>query len=277
MIFVCGTDKDYNTWSSLGNTGWDYNSLLPFFKKFEGNLDQDIVDYKNGQYHGTNGSLGVGRYGSSDPFAQVLKDGFNQSGYKFLRDWNSKEYNGLVEVQGTIKGGERSSAGTAFVMPLKSNPNFKLMKGSFVEKVLFTGTKAIGVNIVTKNPDCLNIKVYARKEVIISAGAFGTPKILLKSGIGRPADLTPFGIPVLRSSAVGENYQDHVKSVHFIKMNPDVRSQLVLDIGFDSLLYTVNRTGKFSNLNVMNFNAFINTTDTNATYPDVHYIFYRFE
>ena len=277
MIFVCGTDKDYDIWSSLGNTGWDYNSLLPFFKKLEGNTDQGTVLYKDGEYHGTDGPLTVSKYGSSDPFIQVLKDGFNQTGYKFNTDWNSKEYNGLVEVQGTIKGGERMSAARAFLIPLKSRSNFKVMKGSFVEKVLFTGKRATGVKIVTARSECPEITVYARKEVIISAGAMGTPKLLLKSGIGRATDLIPFGIPQVGNLAVGENFQDHPKTVHFIKINPNAPKQTTLDVIVDASQYLIDRSGKFSNLNVMNFNAFINTTDPDATYPDAHYIFYRFE
>jgi choline dehydrogenase len=277
MIFVCGADKDFNTWAAQGNTGWDHNSLLPYFRKFESNTNNDTVQYKNGLYHGTSGPLTVSDYGSTDPLIPTIKAGFNQSGYKENRDWNSKEYNGLVEVQGTIKGGERMSAARAFLLPYKTRPNLTVMKGSLVEKVLFSGTKAIGVNIVTKNANCFNIQVYARKEVILAAGALGTPKILQKSGIGRPADLTPFGIPQVKNLAVGENFQDHAKSNHFIKMNPSVEDQDQGDIVAQGIAYLTSRTGKFSNLNVMNYNAFINTTDPNAMYPDVHYIFYKFE
>jgi choline dehydrogenase len=277
MIFVCGADKDYDMWASQGNTGWDHNSLLPYFKKFESNTNNDTVQYKNGQYHGTSGPLTVSDYGSTDSLIPTLKNGFSQLGYKFIKDWNSKEYNGLVEVQATIKGGERMSAARAFLLPFKSRPNLTVMKGSMVEKVLFSGTKAIGVNIVTKNSDCLNIQVYARKEVILAAGTLGTPKILLKSGVGRPADLTPFSIPQVKNLAVGENFRDHVKTYQFIKLNPTVRKQNVGDVLIDATEYLFNRTGKFSNLNIMNYNAVINTTDPNATYPDIHYIMYKFE
>jgi choline dehydrogenase len=81
----------------------------------------------------------------------------------------------------------------------------------------------------------------------------------------------------VKNLAVGENYQDHVKTYHFVKMNPSIRKQSVLDIMVDGTEYLFNRTGKFSNLNVMAYNAFINTTDPNAMYPDIHYIFYKFE
>jgi choline dehydrogenase-like flavoprotein len=277
MIYVCGTDRDYDSWASLGNTGWDYNSLLQYIKKHEGNTNNATVQYKNGAYHGTTGPVGVSDYRSTDPFIQNIKDAFTQLGYKNLRDWNSKEYNGLFETQGTIKGGERMSSARAYLLPIRNRPNLTVMKGSLVEKVLFTGSKANGVNIVTKNPDCLNIKVYARKEVILSAGALGTPKILLKSGIGKPADLTPFGITSIKNLPVGDNFQDHPKSVHFIKINPNAVNQNILNIMYDAAEFYFNRTGKFSNLNVMNYMALINSTDANATYPNAHYIFYRFE
>jgi choline dehydrogenase len=276
MLYVCGTDLDYDTWAALGNTGWDYNSILPFMKKSEDNTDASTVLYKNGQYHGTGGPLTISNYGSTDSYIQVLKDAFNQTGYKFLRDFNSQEYNGLVELQGTLKGRERCSAARAYLLPFKSRPNLTVMKGSMVEKILFSGTKASGVNVVTKNADCLNIKLYATKEVIIAAGALGSPKILLKSGIGRAGDLTPFGIPQVKNLAVGENFQDHVKSVHFIKINPNATAQTILDIAAQASEYLGARTGPFSNLNIMNYNGFINTMDPNAKYPDAHYIFYRF-
>lgn len=276
MIYVCGTDADYNSWAALGNTGWDYNSVRPFFKKSEDNTDPSIVNYKSGDYHGVGGPLSVGSYGSTDSYLQVLKDAFNQTGYKFLRDLNSQEYNGLVETQGTLKGGERCSAARAFLMPYKSRTNLYVMKESMVDKVLFSGTKAIGVDVVTKRSECKNIKIYATTEVIISAGAMSTPKILLKSGIGRSSDLTPFGITQVKNLAVGENFQDRPKSVHFIKINPGAPAQTVLNIINDALQYTNSRTGPFSNLNIMNYNAFINTLDPTATYPDAHYIFYRF-
>lgn len=207
MIYVCGTDKDYDTWASYGNTGWDYNSLLPYMRKLETNTNSATVQYKKGLYHGTTGPVTVSDYGSTDPLINVLKTGFTQTGYKLLRDWNSKEYNGLVEVQGTIKDGERMSAARAYLLPIKSRPNLTVMKGSMVEKILFSGNKAIGVNIVTRNRDCPNIQVYARREVIIAAGAMGTPKILQKSGIGRSVDLRPFGISQKVDLAVGYNYQ----------------------------------------------------------------------
>lgn len=274
MIYVCGTDRDYDSWAAMGNNGWEYNNVLPLFKLSETNTDRSRINSKNRRYHGIGGSLTVSSYGSTNPYVQVLKDAFNQTGYKFLRDFNSQDYNGLVETQVSIKEGERCSAAKAFLLPIESRPNLSVMQGSVVEKILFNGNKAIGVNVFTKSSD--NLKFFAKNEIIIAAGALSTPKILLKSGIGRSNDLTPFNISQVKNLAVGENFQDHVKSFHFIKINPNATIRTLFDFADDAIQYFDDRSGPFSNLNIMNYNAFINTTDPNAQYPDAHYMFYLF-
>lgn len=265
MVFLCGTDRDYDTWRAQDNPGWDYNSLLPYFKKFESNKKSGID--KN--YHGTEGPLGVGDFKSKDPFIETFRDGYSQLGYNANSDFNAREYNGYVKVQGTIDGGERFSAARAFLLPVKNRPNLTIMKGSIVEKVLFNGTTAIGVKVVTKISECSEIKIYARKEIILSAGAIGTPKILLKSGIGRSADLDPFEIEQVKDLAVGQNYNDHPKSVHFVKVNPDAKAIPLWDQVVDASNYILSRTGTFSYVSSIDFNLIINTTDPKATYPDI--------
>lgn len=270
MMFVCGNDRDYDSWASQGNAGWDYNSILPFIRKFENN-----TDIKN-NFHGTGGPLTVTNYRSSEPFAEVLREAFMELGYKQLRDYNSREYNGFVEFQGTIKDGERNSAARAFLLPIKNRSNLYIMKNSFVSHVLFNGSAAMGVNIKTSSADCPNIKALASKEVIVSAGTFGSTKLLLKSGIGLAADLLPFGIKQVKNLPVGENLQDHVNSVHFIKVNPDAPTRIIHEDVMDGIKYYFGRNGPHSNMGLMNYNGIINTKDVNATYPEIQYIPYRF-
>lgn len=118
--------------------------------------------------------------------------------------------------------------------------------------------------------------MYASKEVIVSAGAIGSPKLLLLSGIGRLADLSPFGIPLVKSLAVGLNLQDHVMAILFIKVSPNAPSQGLDDVLWDAQNYYFSRTGPFASLGSMNMIGFINTLSTTATYPDIEYIHYRF-
>lgn len=136
--------------------------------------------------------------------------------------------------------------------------------------------KAIGVNVRTTSSECPSVNLTATKEVIISAGSFGSPKILLQSGIGRKADLAPFGIKQIADLNVGNNYADHVSAVPWLKINPSALSQNVLDIveqGF--VQYIPSRTGPFSTLSSVYTQAFINTTDPNSKYAEVQNTFFR--
>lgn len=275
MMFVCGTDQDFNNWAAAGNTGWDYNSIRQLLKKIENNSDSSIAS--NTLYHSTTGPLGVGKYGGSDSYAAVLRAAFTELGYQQLKDFNAQQYNGVVDVQGTIKGGERSNAARAYLYPVEdSRPNLYIMRKSHVTSVFFSGTSARGVNVRTAEKSCTNIKMYARREVILSAGAINSPKILMQSGIGRSAGLTPWNITQLVSLNVGYNLQDHVVAVHFLKINPNAPSQGLDDVLWDCQNYYFSRTGPFTGLGSMNTNGFINTQSTTATYPDIQYIHYRF-
>ena len=272
MMYVRGPDRDYNQWAALGNRDWDFESVLPYFKKSEDNTDQSIVDYTNGRFHGTKGYLKVSNFNAKDPFIDVLRSAYAQIGVKENRDVNSGEHVGFVKVQGTVYKGERVSAARAFLLPIRDRKNLKVMKGSFVNKILFNGTSAIGVNVLTKNKQCENIKIYARKEVIISAGSFNTPKILLQSGIGRIADLRPFGIPQIKDLAVGDNFLDHPAVLLFMKMNGDGS---LFDIFVDLWDYFFKRSGSFADLGSTTYHGFVNTLNNSAVYPDIHLEIFR--
>lgn len=273
MLYVCGNDRDFDSYAAKGNTGWDYNSILPLIKRSENNLDPNIV--KNGTYHGTGGYLTISTNPNLDSFIPIYESAFNQLGYKTLLDYNSRTYNGITRLQSTTKGGERQSSYQAFLAPIKNRPNLVFLKGSQVTSVKFSGSTATGVNVKTTNTSCPDIYVQARKEVIISSGGYGSPQILLKSGIGKIEDLSPFGINQVKNLSVGENLQDHVYAISFIKVNPNAPSQTLLDIAYQSQLYFgLPRTGQLSEIGLTN--AFINTTDVNATYPDIQYNFYHF-
>lgn len=277
MLYVCGNDRDYDGWAAAGNTGWDYNSLLQYFKRVEHNQDPAIAN--NTVYHSTTGPLPVGYYkeGPSDSYGSVLKTAYTQLGYSVLTDFNARQYNGVVQAQGTTKNGQRCNAARMYLYPHLNRDNLYIMRFSHVTKVLFSGSTATGVNVRTNLPGgCSNIKLYASKEVIVSAGAIGSPKILQLSGIGRAADLTPWNIPVVKDLAVGHNLQDHVMAILFIRVNPDAPCQTVDDILSDCSNYYLTRSGPLTSLGSMSTLGFINTLNTSATYPDIEYIHYRF-
>lgn len=217
MLYVCGNDRDYDGWAAAGNTGWDYNSLLPYFKKAENNLDANIVS-ANPTYHGTSGPLPIGNYSYPDSYASILKIAYTNLGYQILQDFNARQYNGVVTVQGTLKDGERCNSARSFLYPNTGKKNLYIMRQSLVTSLIISGTTVTGVNVRTSEIGNTNMKMYASKEVIVSAGAIGSPKILLLSGIGRPTDLSLVGIQLVKSLAVGYNLQDHVMAILFVKV-----------------------------------------------------------
>jgi len=280
MMYLCGVDKDYNDWAASGSVGWDYESILPFIKKFEGNTNRTIVDYSKGKFHSMKGPLTVSNYYINDSFLPILQRAVIQAGFKERLDFNSKEYNGFSFTQGTIRNGERCSAARAFLVPARNRPNLYVMKESLVTKLRMSktakGIEVTGVNIRTDRSDCPNIVATATRETILSAGALGSPKILLRSGIGKLEDLQPFGIRQIRDLPVGYNYQDHVHGVSFFKGRPNAEIYDNFDTSFKYLSNDTHRHGILSGLGVFGYSGFINTKNNAATYPDIQYQFFRF-
>lgn len=273
MMFVCGQDQDYDKWNASGATGWDYQSLSQYFIKLENNTDSS----KSSKYHGFSGPLTVSTYGKFDKFYDVLAAGWAALGYKNVSDYNSRNYNGYTDVQGTVRNGERCSAYQAYIARTYQNrTNLQIYTTSNVTKILFSGTTATGINIKTNSSDCYNIVLTAKKEVIVTAGAIGTAKLLQLSGVGKKADLTPVNITQVGADLpVGYNFQDHVYGITWITCNPNASNQSIIDLLNDSNMYTANRTGNFSSSG-LNFGVFIDTVNMTGKYADVQYITYHF-
>ena len=270
MIWNCGTDRDYNGWSqATGDQGWNYENILPYIKKSENNTDPDIVG--NGAYHGTAGNLTI-TTNADNALVPILEAGFNELGYNTIKDYNSKQYNGFVRTQSTIRKGERMTSYQAFIEPVKNNPNLYIMKNSEATKINFFGNKAVSVTIKTKLYPCPVITVKPTKEVIVSTGGLGSPKLLLQSGIGKAADLKPFKIEQIRNLPVGDNLMDHVYAAHFVKINPDGRKITLFDVLSLDQAYYYNQAGHSNQVDISHAEGYINTTDPKAKYPDIQYI-----
>ncbi|MEP7253401.1 MAG: GMC family oxidoreductase N-terminal domain-containing protein [Ginsengibacter sp.] len=204
MAYVRGNHADYDEWASFGNKGWAYKDVLPYFKKSEHN--EDI----HNEYHGRNGSLNV-TYPKSfqTPFAQAFVEGCKQSGIPENNDYNGAKQEGAGIFQFNIKDGKRHSAATAFLKPALSRPNLSVITHAMVKQILIEGNKATGVEYIIGNNNIQ--KVYASKEIILSAGTFQSPQLLMLSGIGDAGELKVQGIPVIKElKGVGKNLQDHL-------------------------------------------------------------------
>jgi choline dehydrogenase-like flavoprotein len=206
MLYVRGHQWDYDHWASLGNQGWSYAEVLPYFRKSENNEDY------GGEYHGKGGPLNVTRVPEPSPLNDLFLQSACDAGLPILGDYNGPEPYGAYLFQVTQKNGERCSAASAFLTPWLGRPNLKVMTGAMTQRLLFDGRRAIGVQARSNGQD---LQIKARREVILCAGAFGSAQILALSGIGPGDHLQSLGIPTLHHlPGVGENLQDHIDYVY---------------------------------------------------------------
>jgi choline dehydrogenase len=204
MAYVRGNKADYDEWASLGNKGWDYNSVLPFFKKSE--HSQNI----HNQYHGQNGPLNV-CHGITHrtPFADAFVEACKNNGIPENQDYNGEHQVGAFHFQFTKKNGVRQSAATAFLKPILVRKNLKIITNSPVKQILIENDKAVGVEYFTGKNSIE--KAFASKEIILSAGAIQSPQLLMLSGIGEKDELKRHNIEVKKELfGVGKNLQDHL-------------------------------------------------------------------
>ena len=204
MAYVRGNKVDYDEWAAMGNKGWAYKDVLPYFKKSENN--EDISN----EYHGDQGLLNVTfpKYFQT-PFANAFIEACKECGIPENRDYNGARQKGAGMFQFTIKNGKRHSVATAFLKPAFQRSNLTVITKALAKKILLDGDKAIGVEYLSGKK--VSKKVFANKEIILSAGAFQSPQLLMLSGIGDPKELANNNIPVkLELKGVGKNLQDHL-------------------------------------------------------------------
>ena len=206
MAYVRGNHEDYNDWERMGCTGWAWESVLPYFIRSEHFGQPDKVDPG---YHGTKGPLHVdyARHFET-PLAQAFIDAGIAAGLPGDRDYNGSRQNSTTRFQFNIKDGRRHSGYQAFVHPVRSRSHLTVLPKTQVQKILIEKDKATGVQI--KNGHQVST-IHADKEVILCAGAFHSPQILMLSGIGPSDTLSAHKIPVIKQlDGVGQNLQDHL-------------------------------------------------------------------
>lgn len=208
MFYVRGNRADYDNWAENGNEGWDWNTVIQYFKKSERLDDNHILSSESADLHGNKGYLGVTRP-LWKSFDEGLFDAFKEQGHEVLLDTNGQQQLGYSIPAYTIAGQKRQSTAYSFLAPIKNRPNLHLIKNSLVRKVTFDkNNKATGVKVRTPT-GFLNISVT--KEVILSAGAINSPQLLMLSGVGPKQHLEDMNISlVVDSPNVGGNMQDHI-------------------------------------------------------------------
>ncbi|XP_018018056.1 glucose dehydrogenase [FAD, quinone] [Hyalella azteca] len=208
MMYVRGNRHDYDKWAQMGNHGWDFESILPYFRKSEDNRNPFLA--LNTRYHGTGGYLTVMEAPWRTPLGDAWVEAGVQRGFK-NRDYNAEFQSGFMHPQATMRDGSRCSTAKAFLRPAVGRPNLHIAMRAFVTKILINPVtrRAYGVEYFR------NYKfhtVLARKEVILSAGAVNSPQILMLSGVGPKYHLQEHGIPVIQDLPVGHNLQDHIST-----------------------------------------------------------------
>ncbi len=211
MVYIRGHRSDYDRWAALGNPGWSYAEVLPYFKRAEHNETHDD------EYHGRGGPLNVADLRTGNPFQEIFLTACEQAGLRRNPDFNGAEQEGVGAYQVTQKDGERCSAARAYVQPHLARPNLKVLTGARTRRVVLENRRATGVEVSLAS----GIQtVRAKREVIVSAGALQSPQLLMLSGIGEGARLQALGIPVAHDlPGVGRNLRDHVDYVFGWKSN----------------------------------------------------------
>src|SRR5467141_704523 len=202
MVYIRGHRSDYDHWAALGNAGWSFADVLPYFKRSENNADFD------GDYHGQNGPLHVNRLRSGNPVQEIFLQAAQEAQFRLREDFNAEDHEGLGIYQVTQKNGERWSAARAYVHPhMAARTNLRVETKAQASRILFEGKRAVGVEY---KQDAVTKQMRARREVILSSGAFQTPQLLLLSGVGDRAALARHGIATTHHlPGVGQNLQDH--------------------------------------------------------------------
>lgn len=238
LLYVRGQAEDYDRWSALGNTGWSYDEVLPYFKKSE---DQERGE---SQYHGVGGPLKVSDLRLRRPIADYFIQAAIQAGIPENNDYNGEHQEGVGYFQQTAYKGFRWSTAKGFLKPVLSRPNLTVALHAQVHRIVFEDKKAVGVEYQQHQT-----KITARvaKEVVLSSGAIGSPQILQLSGIGDRDLLDRFDIPLIHPlPGVGQNLQDHLQIRLVFKtsqrtLNDEVNN--LLKRVWVGMQYAFNRTG----------------------------------
>jgi choline dehydrogenase len=200
MIYIRGNRADYDEWAAGGATGWSYDELLPYFIKSEAN------EWGASQFHGADGPLFVQDGRSQHPLIDRIIEAFVEAGYPCNEDFNGASQLGAGRFQFTQNNGLRCSTAAGFLRPARGRTNLDILTQATVTRVVLERSRATGIEIRRHGEKSI---IRAEQEVILSAGAYNSPQILMLSGIGKPADLKAVGIDPQVDLPVGDNLQDH--------------------------------------------------------------------
>ncbi|XP_075986085.1 glucose dehydrogenase [FAD, quinone]-like [Anticarsia gemmatalis] len=273
MVYIRGNRRDFDAWSELGNHGWSYREVLPFFKKAEDNQDVESHDTR---YHSTGGPVNVERFRYLDTNAMMLLEAFKETGLP-VNDLNGENQMGADIIQSTSKFGQRFSANYAYIRSVRhKRPNLHIINNAYATKIMIDPItkEAFGVEYLKHGQI---YTAHANKEVIVSSGAINSPKLLMLSGIGPKYHLKSLNIPVLSELSVGSNLQDHVTTDALVialtnKTSTAVSEEQLMEEVHKYHEQHLPKNGPLSNTGTLPITAFISTD-----YEDVPNIQFHFD
>ncbi|XP_047539169.1 glucose dehydrogenase [FAD, quinone]-like [Vanessa atalanta] len=270
LVYMRGNSHDYNNWAEMGNYGWTYNEVLPYFKKSENNRDQAS---KDSYYHSVNGPLTVEKFSYTDINTVMLVAAFKEKGLP-VKDLNEENNFGTNIGLSTSKDGRRVSTNVAFIKPIRNErKNLHIITNAHVTKINIDLETKVAKG-VTYYKNGLRYEVIAKKEVIVSSGSLNSPKLLMLSGIGPEDELQKLDIPVLSDLSVGQNLQDHVTTNALImsisnKTSTVISAPKMLDKIKRYYKQKHKKTGPISSTSLLNSIAFVKTKYATDNVPDI--------
>ncbi|MEP7106368.1 MAG: GMC family oxidoreductase N-terminal domain-containing protein [Ferruginibacter sp.] len=266
MAYVRGNKEDFNEWASLGNDGWGYEEVLPYFKRSEHN------ENFGEPFHGKEGPLNVSFSNHPTQLSEAFMQACELNGIPHNPDYNGEIQTGASMLQFTIRNNQRHSTAKAFLKPVMHRPNLTVRTGCMVKKIVIENDRATGVEIISKKGETISIR--CNKEVILSAGAIQSPQVLMLSGIGDADELKEFNIASRHHlPGVGKNLQDHVwcgvSGASNIPTGNSVLRPLNMTKAF--LQYLLFKTGPLGN-SPLEANAFLKS-DPSINRPDIQFHF----
>jgi choline dehydrogenase len=267
MCYIRGVPDDYDRWSDMGAKGWDWQTVLPYFKKSE------KQQHGESELHGADGYLSVSDLRHTNPLSNTFVDAAEEIGLSKVSDFNSRDREGLGFYQVTQENGQRCSSAKGYLTPALIRPNLTVLTKALVEKIQINDGVATGVKLQL---DGQSIELTASKEVLLSAGAINSPQVLMLSGIGPKEHLAKKGIETKADlPGVGQNLQDHLDAIvqHRCKNRDSYSISLALIPRYAKAAfnYMFNRQGVFTS-NVAEAGGFDKTQST-ADIPDIQYHF----
>jgi choline dehydrogenase-like flavoprotein len=211
MAFTRGDPGDYDRWARNGARGWSYRDVLPYFKRVE--------TWEGGEslYRGGSGPVGVQWARTTDPLFEAWIEAARAAGYPVTSDYNSAQHEGFGRAQFSIRDGWRSSSANAYLRPARGRTNLTVEPGAGVTRIVIENARARAVTYMRRGE---TFTATAEKEVILSAGTFNTPQLLMLSGVGAAKHLREMGIAVVADLPVGRNLQDHLAvQMMFVRRN----------------------------------------------------------